>query len=923
MRRPAANPLTPPLYFRQQTVTPTRWKRVQEVVSTALELPQDGREAFVEDVCGPNTELRRQIEDLIDSYEQAGNFFEDAIEAGAHHAIASNSPAAGDRIGAYELAEAIGQGGMGSVYRAIRADDQFRQQVAIKIIHAGMGDSPELLARFRAERQILATLVHPNIARLLDGGVTASGLPYLVMEFIEGATIDRFARDRNLSIRERLALFRPLCAAVQFAHQNLVVHRDLKPANVIVTSTGEPKLLDFGIAKLLEANALGQTIVYTRAAERLMTPEYASPEQLRGETITTATDVYGLGVLLYELLTGKRPFETENLSPAHIERLICETPPERPSTRQAPAQANRSVVLEPISADLDNIVLKAMHKDPARRYASPAELSEDLRRYLEGFPISARPDSLGYRVRKFTGRHKLGVAAAAVFTLAITGLSIGLAIQADHAKREAQTASQIAKFLASLFKSSRPDERQGRNVSAREILDRGADRVSKELSAQPFVEGQLLNTLGTVYYTIGALDRAEQLIQRAYRIRTRVSGAGSEDAGESLAMLGLIADDRGEYAQAARDYDDALRIFTKLKGRTSSDVASLLNNIGLLRWAMGDFKDAEAREREAIAINERMRGPEAVDTLTAKNNLETVLADAGEYGAAESLAREILAARIRTLGPNHPHVGYSLNNIAFLEAKTARWQQAEATCRQALELRRKVLGQEHLDVAASLAMLAWIEDELGRYPEALALNTEALRMGSKFAGPQSVAMEFKEDQQGLCLLYTGDFRQAREFLKTALAGRSAKPSDPQIGASYDHLGMLDYAVHDLPAARRNLQEALQRSERFYGHQSRDVAQSLIHLGEVAAAEGDRTQAIARFRDAIQILRAKMNGAPHTLTAEALFGLGKELAGMGQPAEARACFEESLAMRRKLLPPEHPDLAASAKAVESDSLAKAR
>jgi serine/threonine protein kinase len=664
-------------------MTPTRWQRVQDLVNAALKLPEIERASFLREICGGTGELLCQVEEFVRSYEQAGSVIERAVESSALEAFTENSPTKGERIGVYEITGTIGQGGMGTVYCARRIDD-FRQRVAIKILSAGFAAKSELLTRFRAERQILASLTHPNIARLLDGGISTSAVPYLVMEYIEGSTIDCFAEDRRLNLRARVELFRQVCAAVQHAHQNLIVHRDIKPANVMVTLDGTPKLLDFGIAKLLSPEGLGQTIAWTRPAERLMTPEYASPEQIRGETITTATDVYGLGMLLYQLLTNRRPFQIANLSPANIERLICDTAPERPSKARTGTGALAS---ETIPSDLDNIVLKAIHKDPACRYASAAELSEDLRRYLQGFPVMARTDSWRYRTQKFIVRHKAASFAAALFAVITTALSIGLGLQAARAEREAATSNRVADFLASLFQDSRPDERQGHGAGARDILDRGAERVPKELGGEPLVEARLLDILGTTYRDLGVLDRAESLLSQAYEIRARHLGADSEEAAESLQIIAEIASDRGDLEQAGTDYDKVLRIYLRTKGEKSEKTVEVINDIGELRFMLGDFEGAKKRYLQAIAICEQIKGPADWQTLNAKNDLQVVLADQGDYAAAETLAKEVLATEVQAMGPTNPNVALTLNNLGYILGQMAHFTEAQATFTRALDLR--------------------------------------------------------------------------------------------------------------------------------------------------------------------------------------------------------------------------------------------
>lgn len=887
-------------------MTPTKWQRVQDLVTAALDLPEAERAGFLAEVCGESVELQQQIQDLIHSYEGAGSFLENSVAASAFEAFNTSSPAEGDRIGPYQITGLLGHGGTASVYCAKRIDDQFRQDVAIKVLRSGFGTSPEMLTRFRAERQILASLTHPNIARLLDGGITAAGLPYLVMEYIQGTTIEVFVEKQDLTIRDRLGLFRQVCAAVQHAHQNLIVHRDIKPANVMVTRDGVPKLLDFGIAKLLRPEVLGETVAWTRPAERLMTPEYASPEQIRGDAITTVTDIYGLGALLYELITGKRPYHGRTLTPANLERIICETPPERPS---AVAAKTESAPFDKISADLDIIVLKAMHKDPARRYASATELSEDVGRYLNGFPISARTESWGYHTRKFLSRHKIASGAAALFLLTITSLSIGLAVQAKRARQEAQTANQVSDFLMNLFEYSRPDKTLGRISYGRDLVDLGAQRATgSELQGQPAVQARLLDMLGTTYRELGVLDRAQTLLVQAYKLRSRVFGAQSEQAAETLQTLAEIASDKGELDRAGKDYEQVLAIYTRTRGRMNEKAAEVIDDIGELRWMLGDFAGAKQHYLEAINISTRVDGPDGEQALNAENDLQAVLADEGNYKAAESLAREVLTREIQVWGPNNPAVGLTLNNLGYILAQMARFKEAQAAFQQALDLRHRVEGHEHPAIALSLSNMGWIERELGHYREAKELGQQAFAMAAKLEGESAPDTIVCQGQLGMTMLACKDFQQARKLLQPALASKLAlgNPNNPELADDYDRVGQLDLATDKLAAARTKIELALAIRRRFYGEENDKVAVSLNHLGAVLTADHSYPAAEEKFRESIRIARAKFQRA-HTITANGLYGLGMTLIAEGHPAEARAPLLESLEMRRKLLPPENPSI----------------
>ena len=458
------------------------------------------RPAFLDGACAGDSDLRREVESLLASVDKSARFIEEPLRRVAQQ-LAEGSEGPGSRIQAYQLIKLIGEGGMGKVYLAARADNQYSKQVAIKLLQAGFAQTTAMLLRFRSERQILADLDHPNIARLLDGGVTPSGLPFLALEYVDGMPIHEYCRRHQLTIEQRLRLFMTVCAAVDYAHKHLVVHRDIKAANVLVTEEGEPKLLDFGIAKLLDAEQ--GTAAQTRTAERLLTPEYASPEQITGGAVTTATDVYALGVLLYELLAGSRPFNLETTTPVELYRVICECDPEAPSARAAKSGTSASSDAEKISGELDNIVLMAMRKEPTQRYRSVREFSDDINAYLSGYPVRAKTATLGYRSGKFIRRNRAAVSFAVLALVVLIGFVIGMALLTKRARGQQAIAERESKFLSSIFEASTPVQARGKQVTARDLLDAGAQRVDRELSAQPEAHAAMLGSIGRSYHFSG------------------------------------------------------------------------------------------------------------------------------------------------------------------------------------------------------------------------------------------------------------------------------------------------------------------------------------------------------------------------------------------------------------------------------------
>jgi eukaryotic-like serine/threonine-protein kinase len=787
---------------------PDRWRRVEEMFFAGLELDAAGRAELLAGADGEDPELAREVAAMLSAHHAGeGQGIERFLLAGedvrepADPSEAGSPTRVGAQVGAYRLVELIGRGGMGEVYLAERADGEFQQVVAIKLLRAGF-DNARAVARFRAEREILARLEHPHIARLLDGGVTGEGLPFLAMESVRGELITRFCGARKLPIEDRLRLFLDICRAVHFAHRSLVVHRDLKPSNILVSERGEVKLLDFGIAKLLEEEA-GEAA--TRTGLLLLTPEYASPEQVRGGGITTATDVYALGLLLYEILTGKRAQPVEDLSPAGIARAVCDQAPELPSAAVPERRARR------LRGDLDTIVATALHKDPARRYASAERLADDVLRHLEGRPIQARADSFGYRTGKFLRRHRLAAAASATVVaallvgllLATSGLVRARRAEAE-ARREAETARQVSELLIGIFKVSDPGEARGETVTARELLDRGAERVREQLADQPEVQGSLLRTIGHAYSELGLYERAEGIYETDLAVRRSLHGEEHPEVAESLTQLAEVANRRGQFPRAGSLALRALDIQERTPGLEPLATARALSAAGIADWQLGNLDSARARLERSLAMKEKVLGSSHPDLAGMFNNVAILRWQAGDLEGARPLYERALKMLEGLHGERHPTVAATLNNLALVESQAGRLDQARALHERALAIRRVVFAPDHPDIGESLNNLGNVlihTDEL-----ALARSTleQALAIRERTLGPEHPLVGATLCNLGLVLAKLGDAERARPPLERSveILSRAHGPDHPEVSAPLQALAALHRLAGDLAAADR-------------------------------------------------------------------------------------------------------------------------
>jgi eukaryotic-like serine/threonine-protein kinase len=808
-------------------------------------------------------------------------------------------------IGPYKLLKELGHGGMGVVYLAGRADDQYQKRVAIKVIRAGM-DGAEIVRHFRRERQILAGLDHPNIARLLDGGATAEGLPYLVMEYIQGQPLHAYCDSHRLPIVDRLKLFQQVCSAVAYAHRNLIVHRDLKPGNILVTAEGIPRLLDFGIAKLLNPELSGEAPTATGLA---MTPEYASPEQARGELVATASDVYSLGVILYELLTGHRPYRLKTRQPLEVLKAVCEQEPEKPSSivgrAEEVTEGNRTIPITAeevsrtrestpeklrrrLSGDLDNIVLMALRKEPQRRYGSVEALSEDIQRYLEGRPVAARKGTAAYRAGKYVKRHAVGVAAAAAFVLLLIGFSVTTAVQSarlarerdatakqrDTAAKERDKAEKVSAFLVNLFNVSDPSEARGNTITAREILDKGAARIAGELEDQPDVKAALMHTMSRVYDALGLYDKARPLGEEALKLRRQSLGSEHPDVAASLMNLAGVLYDQGDYAGAEALNREALAMRRNLLGNDHPDVAASLNGLAIVLDLKGDYAGAEALYREALAMQRKLLGSEHRDVARSLTNMAGVLYEKGDYAGAEALYREALAMHRKLLGNDHPDVAQDLNGLAIVLDVKGDYAGAEALYREALAMQRKLYGNEHPLVAQNLGNLADVLDHKGDYAGAEALDREVLAMHRKLLGNEHPSVAQSLNNLADVLDHKGDHAGAEGLSRETVAMRRKALGNehPDVARSLSTFGRALHHEHRLAEAEKAFRESLEIRRKALPVDHPDIATSLIELGDVLAAEGQAPPAEAMLREALEIRRKKLpNEDPGIAEAESALG----------------------------------------------------
>jgi eukaryotic-like serine/threonine-protein kinase len=881
-------------------VNPERWEVVRNLFDRVLEAAPAERTALLAQATVGDPELRVEVETLLAAAQEGVAFLEVPAAVGSS-ALAEATPASAlpelsagadgaeaaagtlapqAAIGPYRVVREIGHGGMGTVYLAERVSGDFQQRVAIKLIRRGM-DTALVVERFLAERRILASLEHPNIARLLDGGTTEDGLPYFVMEFIEGQALHNYCDAHRLSIAQRLRLFGEVCRAVQFAHQRLVVHRDLKPTNILVTAEGVPKLLDFGLSRVLNPDGTAETQGLTALGLRMMTPEYASPEQARGELVSTSSDVYSLGVLLFELLTGRRPYRFRSRRVADVERAICDEIPERPST--AAAQAGEidtpsgavTVTAEEMSGtrdgsvarvrralvgDIDNIVLKALKKAPDRRYASAGELAEDIRRHLSGLPVNARPDTLAYRTAKFVRRHAVVLGSAVAAGILLAGLigfhTAQLSRERDRAEAQGAESRELATFLASLFELSDLDRTRGAKLSARDILDRGAARIGSELGGQPQVAAKMMRIIADIYRELDLSAQARPLLEHA------------------------------------------VTELRRLYGEENLEVAAAERTLASLLHGMGDERGAEALLRQAIRTGLALE-PQGVDLALSRGVLANTLKRMGEYAAAE--AEFVAALQLLDKSPpaDEKALAKTLGNYGLFLVTIGQARKGVGLLQRTLEIEDRILGPESPSAGANRLNLGIGLRQSGEFDKAIATDMEAMAVLEKAYGKQHSIYGKVLNELGSAWSDKGDVEKARASYLAAIPiyNEVHGPDHPDTIGLRRNLAIL-LAIHGREKeALPEFEAVLAARERLFGPNHPLVAESLYDVANARRGSGELVGVTDLMRRGLAIERATLDPDSSDLAC-ALDDLGEVLCATGSPEEGRQLIAESAAILRR-------------------------
>ncbi|MFZ2023612.1 MAG: serine/threonine-protein kinase [Terracidiphilus sp.] len=882
-----------------------QWERVKELFDAALEREPAERDQFLSLACGADESLRAEVDSLLSAYARSDGL--------SHPAILIESPKEAQAlqfIGSYLLIRKLGEGGMGQVWLAEQTDP-LRRQVALKLIRAGLYDDT-LLARFLAERQSLALMEHPAIAKVFDAGATSEGQPYLVMEYVPGDPITKYCDQHKLNIRERLELFIKACEGVQHAHQKAIIHRDLKPANILVVDVDgrpAPRIIDFGLARAIEPQSSAPE-AQNRAEVLVGTPGYMSPEQAGTADVDTRADVYSLGVVLYELLTGQQPFDAAAWRDMPITQTLQRIQQQvtvRPSVRAAedsPATAAAAErrrckpreLVRQLSGDLDLIATKVLEKDRQRRYGAPSELAADIRRYLRHYPVDAHAPSKGYQFRKYARRHRVGVAMTALLSLLLTGFAALQTFQLRRIARERDRANRIADFATGMFRVSDPSVARGNTVTAREILDKASKDIDMGLAKDPEMQAQLMYTMGKTYQGLGLYRQSEALFRKALETQQRVLGPNSREAAKTLNDLGSSLMWDGQFAEAEKTHRQALEILERTLGPRTVDAAKAMNNLASALVREGRYSEAAQLYRQSLDIEEKLLGPHDPGPLSAMSNLGVVEYYQGHFAEAEKLDRETIERRRQILGPDHPETLKTLNNLATLLNQEGKFGEAEKVNREVLDARSRILGPDHPDTLRSVSNLAEVLGLEGKFQEAEALDRAVLDARRSVLGPQNVSTLEAISALAAVLSDEGKPGDAEQLERQSVDGlrRMVGLDNPSTISGTISLAAFEEQNGRYREAETSDRGVLDEARRVLGADNLDTRIAMNTMALALAHEGHFVEAEALAKQAIEV----ENGArlrQHESYTYSTYYLGCIAALRGRRGEALSLLKKSIDM----------------------------